>query len=178
MSKDTDKPSVPGKNGGKLFPQQVGEPAPPNAGRKKNAFKEAIQRHGEGAATAIVTDGLIVEKDAAGKSVVTNKRVRVQIHLPAIDAIVVKMFKQAAQRGDVAAARWLSETGYGKNIGEDETVIPAFQGFKFVVEDRRTQNDESSGPTDWTKSNVGLSPKLAGWSRQTLDDQPGRDALQ
>lgn len=143
-----DKKAVPGRNGGTLHPQEVGKPAPPNAGRKKNAFKEAIQRHGEGAATAIVTDGLIVEKDAAGKSVVTNKRVRVQIQLPAIDAVVVKMFKQAAQLGDVAAARWLSETGYGKNIGEDETVIPVFQGFKFVVEDRRTQQDESNQSAD------------------------------
>ena len=142
-----DKKLIPGKNGGTLHPQQAGQPAPPNAGRKPNPFKEAIRHHAEGVATTIITDGLIVEKDASGKSIVTDQRVRVQIQLPSITAVVIRMFKQAAQRGDVAAARWLSETGYGKNISEEETLIPVFQGFKFVVEDRRTQ-DEPKQPTD------------------------------
>ena len=77
--------------------------------------------------------GLLVDENGA----VTDQQVRVLVKFPVVESVVRKMYKKAA-KGDVPAARWLSETAYGKNVnlGEDEE-NPMPSGFSFVIEDRR-----------------------------------------
>lgn len=113
---------TPGRNGGTLFPLQKGDPAPPGAGRKPNPFKQAIRAAAEADGTKIrVTGKLIVNEQ------LTDQVVTVQIEVSTVEAVVHAMFK-AAKKRDVAAARWLSETGFGKTINlanDDENPIGA-----------------------------------------------------
>lgn len=120
-----------GKNGGTLRSMQPGDPALPGAGRKPNPFKEAIREHAEGGTTDLVVDGLLVVDGE-----VTGQRVKVSVRFPAAEAVVVKMFRKAARKGDVAAARWLSETGFGKTINlADDPDNPIGGGFAIVLPD-------------------------------------------
>lgn len=120
-----------GKNGGTLRSMQPGDPALPGAGRKPNPFKEAIREHAEGGRSELVLDGLLVVDGAA-----TSERVKVLVSLPAAEAVVVRMFRKAAKKGDVAAARWLSETGFGKTINlADDAENPLGGGFAIVLPD-------------------------------------------
>lgn len=69
---------------------------------------------------------------------VTGERVKVSLRLPAAEAAVVKMFRKAAKKGDVAAARWLSETGFGKTINlADDSENPLGGGFAIVLPDNK-----------------------------------------
>ncbi|MCA0235469.1 MAG: hypothetical protein LCH81_03715 [Bacteroidetes bacterium] len=124
---------VSGKNGGTLMAQQPGDPGLPGAGRPKNPFKEAIRAQAEGGHTELVLDGFLVVDGE-----VTGERVKVQVSLPAAEAVVVKMFRKAAKKGDVAAARWLSETGFGKtiNLGDDPE-NPLGGGFAVILPDNK-----------------------------------------
>lgn len=124
---------VQGKNGGTLHPREKGEPALPGAGRPKNPFKEAIREQAEGGRSELVLEGLLVVDGVA-----TSERVKVLVSLPAAEAVVVKMFKKAARKGDVAAARWLSETGFGKTINlADDPDNPLGGGFAVVLPDNK-----------------------------------------
>jgi hypothetical protein len=122
-----------GKFGGTLRSMEKGDPALPGAGRKPNPFKQAIQEHAEGGTTDMVIDGFLVVDGE-----VTGERVKVSVRFPAAKAVVVKMFRKAAKKGDVAAARWLSETGFGKTItiGEDPD-NPFGGGFAVVLPDNK-----------------------------------------
>ena len=104
---------IQGRNGGTLRPQKAGEPAPPGAGRPKNLFKQAIHDIAESEVLSVQLSGRLVEG-----GVVTSKRVTVEVEMPSVQAVVYRMYKKA-QAGDVAAAKWLSETGYGKTINLD-----------------------------------------------------------
>ena len=120
-----------GKNGGTLKSMEKGDAALPGAGRKPNPFKEAIREHAEGGTTDLVVDGLLVVDGE-----VTGQRVKVSVRFPAAEAVVVKMFRKAARKGDVAAARWLSETGFGKTINlADDPDNPIGGGFAIVLPD-------------------------------------------
>lgn len=122
---------VPGKNGGTLTPLEKGDPALPGAGRKPNPFKEAIREQAEGGSSELVLEGFLVVD-----GVPTSERVKVLVHLPAAQAVVVRMFRKAAKKGDVAAARWLSETGFGKTINlADDPENPIGGGFAIVLPD-------------------------------------------
>ena len=79
----------------------------------------------------MVVDGLLVVDGE-----VTGQRVKVSVRFPAAEAVVVKMFRKAARKGDVAAARWLSETGFGKTINlADDPDNPIGGGFAIVLPD-------------------------------------------
>lgn len=120
---------VSAKNGGYLLLRQPGDPAVPGAGRKKNLFRAAIQELAEAEGLVALDAELL---DAEGKP--TGQMVRVAVRLPGVVAVVRKMYVRA-KKGDVAAARWLSETGWGKTVllGEDEE-NPLPSGFRFIVE--------------------------------------------
>lgn len=121
---------IDGPNGGKLIVQEAGDPALPGAGRKKNPFREAIAAYADGGSEKVVLEGELL--DSEGKP--TGKRARVLVEMPGVQAIVVRMFRKAAKKGDVSAARWLTETGYGKNIqlGSDPD-SPLEGGFALVL---------------------------------------------
>lgn len=111
-----------GRNGGTLWGLQNGDPAHPNAGRKPNPFKQAIRAAAEADGTKIRVTGKLIVNDELTDQVVT-----VQIEVSTVEAVVHAMFK-AAKKRDVAAARWLSETGFGKTINlanDDENPIGA-----------------------------------------------------
>lgn len=105
-----DKKAVPGKNGGTLFPQQAGQPAPANAGRKKNPFRYHIQELAEND-TEILVDGFVI--DANGQPV--GEKVKVLTKLPGALAVVLKAYRLAA-KGDAQARKWLTEAGYDKTV--------------------------------------------------------------
>jgi len=122
-----------GRNGGTLHSMEKGDPARPGAGRPKNPFKEAIREQAEGGRSELVLEGLLVVNGVA-----TLERVKVLVSLPAAEAVVVKMFKKAARKGDVAAARWLSETGFGKTINlADDPENPLGGGFAVILPDNK-----------------------------------------
>lgn len=132
--------TIPGRRGGTLHPQQSGQPAPPNAGRKPNPFKHHIQELAE-SDNEIVLKGRILDADGNP----TGQLVKVAVSLPGALGIVAKAYKMAA-KGDANARRWLTETGWGKNftVGDDET--PLITGFSFIVEDRRAISENSNDP--------------------------------
>lgn len=119
-----------GRNGNVLKVMEPGDPAPKGAGRPKNPFKQAILELSDGGKSAIEFEGYLVDDSG----VVTEDKVRVSVVLPSAFAVVCRMYRNAS-KGDVQAARWLSETGFGKtmNHGVDEDlVVPS--GFRFVIE--------------------------------------------
>lgn len=122
----------PGAKGGTIYPREKGDPALPGAGRRKNPFKEIIQDVAEGGTLKMTVEGFLLVD-----GVVTNQKVLVQITLPAADAVVRKMFKKAA-KGNVPAAKWLTETGYDKTlkIGEDPD-NPLGGGFAVILPDNK-----------------------------------------
>lgn len=105
-----------------------GDPGLPGAGRKKNLFKAHIREIGEKEGEWMEFEGEIMEK---GKP--TGEKAWFRLKMPAAMAVVVKMYKMA-QKGDVSAAKWLSETAYGKNVklGEDEE-NPLGGGFAVIL---------------------------------------------
>lgn len=118
-----------GRNGGTLLQREKGDPALPGSGRKKNPFKDLIQAHASDKALQMITDGYLVEGDQ-----VTDKHVKVMISVSSAEAVVMRMFRQAAKKGDVAAARWLSETGFGKTINlADDPDNPIGGGFAVIL---------------------------------------------
>lgn len=124
---------VEGKNGGFLMAREPGEPPSPKSGRRPNVFREAIQMVAESGVQDVEMYGYLV--DADGKA--TKERVRVLITLPSVQAVVQKMFRKAG-KGDVMAAKWLTETGYGKtlNLGEDPD-NPIGGGFAVLLPDNK-----------------------------------------
>lgn len=120
---------VKGRNGGTLYAREPGDPASPKVGRPRNVFRDAIQMVAEKGVQDVVLVGYLVDED--GK--VTRERVRVSVTLPSVQAVVQKMFRKAG-KGDVQAAKWLTETGYGKtlNLGEDPD-NPIGGGFAVVL---------------------------------------------
>jgi hypothetical protein len=117
--------TIKGRNGGILIPQVAGEKGKPGAGRTVNQFKAAILKHADGVKDKVELAGFLI---IDGK--VTKERVKVLVSFPAVDAVVIKMFKRAAKKGDVAAARWLSETGYGKQLNlSNDPDSPIGSGF-------------------------------------------------
>lgn len=124
---------IPGRNGGRLHPQEKGKPAPPGVGRKPNLFKECIRQVSESGEVFLDVRGHIVNPDGTLGEVVT-----VRAKFPAVEAVVRKMFKRAA-KGRVDAARWISETGYGKPtvmLGQDEE-NPLGGGFAVLLPDNK-----------------------------------------
>lgn len=124
---------VAGRNGGYLLARQPGEPASPKVGRPRNVFREAIQMVSEKGVHDVVLSGYLVDGDGN----VTKEKVQVSITLPSVQAVVQKMFRKAG-KGDVPAAKWLTETGYGKtlNLGEDPD-NPIGGGFAVVLPDNK-----------------------------------------
>jgi len=121
---------IKGRNGGTLIVREKGDPVTsPNVGRKRNVFREAIQAVAEGGVQDVVLSGYLVDDDGT----VTKERVKVSVTLPSVQAVVQKMFRKAG-KGDVPAAKWLTETGYGKtlNLGEDPD-NPIGGGFAVVL---------------------------------------------
>lgn len=120
---------VEGKNGGTLYAREPGEKPSPRSGRPRNVFREAIQLVAEKGVQDVVLSGYLV--DESGK--VTKQKVQVSVTLPSVQAVVQKMFRRAG-KGDVQAAKWLTETGYGKtlNLGEDPD-NPIGGGFAVVL---------------------------------------------
>ncbi len=118
---------IEGLNGGKLIVREKGDPAIEGAGRKKNLFKSVIQEMSEFNGAPFQIKGFLMENGE-----VTDRIVTIQTTIPAVEAVVAKMFKIAA-KGDVSAARWLSETGYGKNfsLGNDDDQVSG--GFVVVL---------------------------------------------
>lgn len=128
-----DKNAVQGRNGGKLYPQQKGQPAPAGAGRPRNHFREIIREIADqGKEVKVVMDGYLL--DDSGNPIGDSVKVLVQI--PAVSAIVMKAFKQAA-KGNHNARKWLVEAGYGKtlSLGDDETLSGG--GFVLVLPDNQ-----------------------------------------
>ena len=124
---------VDGRNGGKLYPQQPGQPAPAGAGRPKNHFREMIREIADqGKSVKIVMEGHLV--DEAGEPY--GEPVQVLVKIPAVSAIVMKAFKQAA-KGNHNARKWLVEAGYGKNItiGDDDNALGG--GFVLVLPENK-----------------------------------------
>lgn len=126
------KVSVPGRNGGTLYPFQAGEPAPPAAGRKPNPFRHHIQELAE-SETEIVLKGRLLDED--GKPY--GELVKVSIPLPGALGIVHKAYRLAA-RGDAQARKWLTETGWGKSltVGSDPD-NPIEGGFVILLPDNK-----------------------------------------
>lgn len=124
---------VSGKNGGYLLAREPGEPPSPKSGRPRNVFREAIQAVAEKGVQDVVLTGMLVDE----KGVVTKQKVQVSVTLPSVQAVVQKMFRKAG-KGDVPAAKWLTETGYGKtlNLGEDPD-NPIGGGFAVVLPDNK-----------------------------------------
>ena len=122
---------IPGRNGnGFLIPQKAGQPAPAGAGRPKNHFREIIREIADqGKEVKVVMDGHLV--DDAGNPI--GDSVKVLVKIPAVSAIVMKAFKQAA-KGNHNARKWLVEAGYGKtlNFGDDPD-SPQGGGFVLVL---------------------------------------------
>lgn len=119
------------KNGGWFWAREKGEAPSPNSGRPRNIFKEAIRDVAEHSGKQVEVVGLLVDTDGN----VTDQEVRVMIALPSVQAVVQTMFRRAA-KGNVQAAKWLTETGYGKSIqlGEDPE-NPLGGGFAVVLPD-------------------------------------------
>lgn len=126
---------VEGKNGGYLLAREPGEAPSPRSGRPRNVFREAIQLVAEKGVQDVVLSGYLV--DADGKA--TGEKVQVLVTLPSVQAVVQKMFRRAG-KGDVQAAKWLTETGYGKtlNLGEDPD-NPIGGGFAVVLPENGRQ---------------------------------------
>lgn len=122
---------IPGRYGGKLKPMRKGDLPPENAGRKKNLFKEYVRQVAEQGEVWMEVRGQVVKEDGTLGEFVT-----IRAKFPAVEAVVRKMFKRAS-KGSVSAARWVSETGYGKPttfVGEDEE-NPLGGGFAVVLPD-------------------------------------------
>ncbi len=119
---------VAGRNGGTLNVREVGDKAPAGAGRPKNLFKAHIREIGEKEGEWMEFEGEILEKGRP-----TGQSGWFRVKMPAAMAVVVKMYKMA-QKGDVQAAKWLSETAYGKNVklGDDEE-SPLGGGFAVIL---------------------------------------------
>ena len=132
MEENQEKRAVKGRHGGVLYPQQKGKPAPPGVGRKRNLFKDCIQQVAERGTVVLDVTGQILNADGTLGDVVT-----VRAKFPSVEAVVRKMFRRAA-KGDVAAARWVTETGYGKTVllGEDGD-NPLGGGFAVVLPDNK-----------------------------------------
>ena len=116
-----------GRNGGTLYAMEPGDKPPVGAGRPKNLFKHHIREMGDGEPMDIWG----IRLDVSGME--TGERVMVRVKFPAAMAVVVTMYRRA-QKGDVQAAKWLSETAYGKNVklGEDEE-SPLGAGFAVIL---------------------------------------------
>lgn len=128
-------------NGGTLHIREKGDPAPPGAGRKENPWKFAIRKISEREDGHVLMDGILADK--SGNS--TGHKVKVFVQMPAVEEVIYTMFARA-KKGDVQAAKWLQETGYGRTISEDEKELPIFSGFTFIMEDHRQQSENE--PTD------------------------------
>lgn len=119
-----------GRNGGTLNLMEVGDKAPAGAGRPKNPFKAAIREVGE-------ADGAFVEMwaEMQENGQFSGKMVLVRVKMPAVRSVVETMFRKA-QKGHVDAAKWLSETGYGKTLklGDDDE-SPLGGGFAVILPD-------------------------------------------
>lgn len=119
---------IPTASGGYLIRREKGDPALPGAGRKRNPFKEFISELGD-CESVFETEG--EELDASGNR--TGRRVRVAIQVPNAMRVVLKMYDRA-MKGDVQAAKWLSETAYGKKLshGQDDE-NPLLGGFVVIL---------------------------------------------
>jgi hypothetical protein len=123
---------VKGRNGGTLLVLEKGDQSLPGNGRKKNPFREAIQAIAESESLEMTVEGrLIVD------GVVTDDIVKVRISAPSAQAVVWKMYREA-KKGNVPAAKWLTETGFGKtvNLGEDPD-NPLGGGFAVILPDNK-----------------------------------------
>lgn len=122
-----EKKEIKGRNGGTLNPQVKGGEGIPGAGRKVNPFKEAIEIQAKGGLELRLKGKLVVD------GIATEKVVEIEILENGVDAVVRKMFRKAARKGDVAAARWLSETGFGKTLVHEAGDDGGGKGSGFVI---------------------------------------------
>jgi hypothetical protein len=117
-----------GRHGGTLLVLEKGDRLK-GSGRPRNPFKEAIRAAAEQWSEDVRLSGRRV---VAG--VVTDEIVEVVVSLPAVEAVVMKMFKKAAKKGDVAAARWLTDTAFGKTVNlADDPENPLSGGFAVIL---------------------------------------------
>jgi hypothetical protein len=124
----SERKKIPAKNGGYFLAQQKGSPGLPGAGRPQNPFRRAIEAHAAGVFADMEVEGFLVVDGQ-----VTDQKVKVQVSLPSVEAVVARMFRQAYKKGDVAAAKWLSETGFGKTINLSNDPDNPIGGGGFVL---------------------------------------------
>jgi hypothetical protein len=121
-----------GKNGGMLKVQQLGDPALPGAGRKPNPFRHHIRELAETEQVVVLKGRLL---DANGNP--TGKLVKVAVSLPGAQGIVIKAMKAAA-KNDAQARRWLTETGWGKDVNlANDPDNPLGGGFVLVLPENK-----------------------------------------
>lgn len=125
---------IEGRNGGVLRAMEKGDAPLPNAGKKQNPFKQTIREVAEGGQNALTLEGYVINEETGE---VTGQKVRVSVLMPSVLAVVYGMFKKAS-KGNVGAARWLSETAFGKtvNLANDEE-NPIGGGFAVVLPPNR-----------------------------------------
>ena len=118
---------IPGRNGGRLRPQQPGQPAPAGAGRKPNPFKQYIQDLA-GEDLTVILKGRLLGADGNP----TGDLVEVAVELPGAMAVVMKAYNQA-KKGDANARKWLTETGWGKTLNLGDADNPLGGGFAIIL---------------------------------------------
>lgn len=103
------KRQIPAKHGGFLIRREHGDAALPGAGRPPNPFKAAIRQLSEGGKVEVKLKGWLLNE----KGEKVGEKRDLVVELPGVEGIVAKMFQKAA-KGDVHAAKFLSEHGFGK----------------------------------------------------------------
>jgi len=123
-----------GRNGGTLKSQEAGDPPLVGAGRKPNPFKQHIIMCADEERCLTVSGLLIVD------NVITSELVTVSVSVPSALMVVQKMFKKAA-KGDVSAARWLVETGFGRAVTlQNDSENPLGGGFAIILPNNSRPN--------------------------------------
>jgi hypothetical protein len=128
---------VKGRNGGTLIVREKGDAGLEGAGRKRNPFRAIIREIAESGDDYFLMDGVLCD----GKGGRTNQKVKVWVKMPKVKEIVLEQMKRA--KHDVQAAKWLSETAYGRPLLlDDENSELPLVGFKFIVEQNVFEQDE------------------------------------
>lgn len=115
-------------NGGLLMVQEKGQPAPPGAGRPKNPFRQFIREMSDNQVLNVIMPGYLVDEN----DVPYGEKVKVQIELPSVQAVVLRAFRQAA-KGNASAREWLVKTGWDQVVKLSDEDSPQGGGFVLVL---------------------------------------------